>query len=181
MRKLLLWVGLGLVASAFSPAFVAAQTPCAGTSGSATIYDHAWTADCVIAITAPDCVDSLGTEYECFEILGTSTTDPLFQSVAIFLDAAPAQGMTYGLGGTNGNGGLILGSGGIFVTAEAPYTGQVEITRYDGAGGIIECNFAFDARSFFLPQSANLVGGQFSGRLVRVTPATWSTLKLRYR
>lgn len=181
MRKLLLWVGVSLVALPLLALPAAAQGPCAGTSGSATINAGAWTASCVFAVTAPDCVDSLGTEYECFEILGTSATDPLFQSIAIFLDAPPVQGLSYALGGTSGNGAMILGQSGFFLTAEAPYTGQIQVTRYDSVGGFIDCNFSFDARNLFLPTSATLTNGVFSGRLVRVAPSTWSTLKKLYR
>jgi len=181
MRKLLLWIGLSLVALPLLAAPAAAQGECAGTSGSATINASAWTASCVFAITASDCVDSLGSSYECFEILATSATDPVYQSIALFLDAPPVQGMTYALGGTSTNGGMILGSAGFFLTAEAPYTGQVQVTRYDAVGGFIDCNFSFDARNLFGPGTATLTNGLFSGRLVRVAPSTWSSLKNLYR
>lgn len=180
MRKLLLSAGLALALVPFLAAAAAAQGDCLGTSGSATVNGNPWTATCVLGATAPDCVDSLGTEYECFEVVGIST-DTQFQSVSIFLTGPPAQGMTYGLGGTSGNGAMVVGGAGFFITADAPYTGEIQVTRYESAGGIIECNFSFEARSLFGPGSAVVSAGQFAGRLVPVAPVTWSTVKNRYR
>lgn len=181
MRKLLQGCVLGVAAMTLWAAAAAAQG-CPGTSGTATINGNAWSAVCVIAATAPDCVDSLGAEYECFEIVGTSATDPDYQSIAIFLAGPPTQGMTYDLGGTSGHGAMLVGNAGFFITGEAPNTGSVQVTRYESAGGIIECNFSFQAQNLFVvEQSATVTAGQFAGRLVGVAPATWTGLKKLYR
>lgn len=181
MRKLLQACVPGFAAVTFWAAAAAAQGECVGTSGTATIDANPWTAVCVIAATATDCVDSTGADYECFQIAGTSATDPNYQTIAIFLDGAPVQGMTYDLGGTSAHGAMVVGSGGFFLTGEAPNTGQVQVTRYDAAGGIIECNFSFVAENLFFPQSLTVTAGQFAGRLVGVAPTTWTGLKNLYR
>lgn len=179
----LLWVLLLIwVANIAAPAAVIAQPPCVGTSGSATIGGTPWQADCVFAITASDCVDSTGANYECFQIVGADSTDgAAYAVVQIFLDTAPTQGGTYTLGGVSGRGALVIGGSGFFVTAGAPHVGSVHVGLYDPGAGTIECTFSFLARSLFGPGDLAVDNGTFSGRLVRVTPATWSAMKLIYR
>jgi len=182
MKRLLLVIFLAWAASHITPAAVMAQPPCVGTSGSATIGGTAWVADCVFATTAPDCVDSTGTSYECFEILGTDSTEGSpYSVVAIFLAQPPVQGNTYALGGTSGHAAMVIGSLAFSVTADAPYVGSVHVTLYDAGAGTIECTFSFLARSLFGPGDLAVTNGTFSGRLVPVTPATWSAMKQIYR
>jgi len=182
MRELLQRFVPGFAAVTLWAAAAAAQGECEGTSGTATVGGNPWTAVCVIAATAPDCVDSLGENYECFEIIGNSETDPNYESIAIFLAGPPVQGMTYPLGGTSGHGALVIGTGGFYITGEAPNTGSVQVTRYEPGPGIIECNFSFVAENLFFPgQTVTVTAGLFTGRLVGVAPTTWGGLKQLYR
>lgn len=154
-----------------------AQTECAGTSGSADIDGSTWTAQCVVAETSSDCVDSLGTSYECFEIVGVG----IDQTIGLFLDQVPAQGQTYLLGGASGNGGMVVGLTGYWVTANPPHTGQVQVTTYSPGTGVIACNFSFDAQSLFQGPGISVTNGTFVGQLVPVAEPTWSDVKSLYR
>jgi hypothetical protein len=181
--KRLLWVLLFVwFANVSAPAVVTAQGPCVGTSGSATIGGTAWQADCVFAITATSCVDSAGANYECFQIVGSdSTQGAAYSVVQIFLDAPPVQGSTYTLGGASGRGALVIGNSGFFVTADTPHVGSVHVAVYNPGGGTIDCTFSFLAKSLFGPGDLTVTNGTFSGRLVPVGPASWSAMKQIYR
>ncbi len=159
---------------------VAAQD-CEGTSGSATINGSPWSAFCVIAMTNPSCIDSLGKEYECFEISGLSLVDSTAfgLGVAIFLAHPPTQGQIYPLGGDHPDGALVFWQGDLALTGAAPYTGQVNITTYDTATSTITCTFSFTAHGF----SGDVVvtDGTFEGRFVGVKEKSWSEVKQLYR
>lgn len=159
------------------PRTVFAQTGCEGTSGSATIDSSPWSASCVVAATSPDCVDSLGGTYECFEIAGTGDT----QVIAILLAQTPEQGQTYALGGGSAHAAVIIGQSGFWLTGDAPYTGEVHITAYSPGTATIECTFFFLAQSLFPGADANVTNGVFVGRLVAVDEKTWSGVKRLYR
>jgi len=156
---------------------LAAQTGCESTSGSADIDGTLWTTNCVIAATSSDCVDSLGTSYDCFQIIGTGAD----QTIALFFAQPPVQGQTYPLGGTSDNGAMVVGLTGFWVTANPPYTGQVQVTTYSPGTSVIECTFAFDAQSIFPGPDISVTNGTFVGRLVPVSQRTWSDVKGLYR
>jgi hypothetical protein len=156
---------------------LAAQTGCENTSGSADIDGTPWTALCVIADTSPDCVDSLGSSYDCFQIAGTGND----QSIALFLAQPPVQGQTYSLGGTSDNGAMVIGLTGFWLTANPPYTGQAQVTTYSPGTSVIECTFAFDAQSLFMGPDVSVTNGTFVGRLLPVKQQTWSNVKGLYR
>jgi hypothetical protein len=178
MKKLLLALLVGASVLHVLARPLSAQTGCEGTSGSANIDGTPWTASCVIAASAPDCVDSLGGTYECFQILGAGDA----QSIAIFLAEVPAQGQTYALGGVAANAAMLIGDTGLWFTGEAPYTGEVHITSYAPGSSTLECTFFFEAQSLFPgPADASITDGTFVGRLVAVEEKTWSDVKLRYR
>jgi hypothetical protein len=158
-----------------------ALAQCPGTSGTATINSTSWTATCVIAATASDCVDSLGNVYECFEILGSNGADPAYSSVAIFFGETVVQGQTYQLGGTSPNGAMVVGEAAFCITADAPYTGQVTVNVYNSGTGGFDCTFHFDARSIFTGPDVTLTDGHFTGTVVSVQPATWTGVKAIYR
>lgn len=177
MRRWLLLTSLAL-ATALPVRSAVAQCP--GTSGSATIGGVAWTADCVIAATAPDCVDSTGSEYECFQIVGSSSTS-LYGAVSLFLASTPSQGQTYPLGGGSDNAAMVIGEAGFWLTGEAPYTGSVTITTYDVGNGTISCTFAFTAAPLLFGTPLTVADGVFTGTLLPVEASTWSDLKSLYR
>lgn len=161
--------------------FGAAFAQCPGTSGTATINSTAWTATCVIAATASDCVDSLGNNYECFEIVGSNGADPSYNSVALFFGEPVLQGQTYDLGGTSPNGAMVVGESAFCITAEPPYVGQVTINAYSSGTGAFDCTFHFDARSIFFGSDVTVTDGHFTGSVVAVQPATWTGVKSIYR
>ena len=158
-----------------------ARAQCPGTSGTATIDGVGWTADCVIAVTATDCVDSLGGLYECFEILGSSASNPSYASVALFFGETPVQGQTYDLGGSSPNAGMVVGEATFAITADTPYTGQVTLNVFNSGAGTFECTFHFEARSIFFGPDLSVTNGHFSGTLVGVEPSTWTDVKAIYR
>lgn len=168
---------IGVSLSAVHPGSALAQCP--GTSGSAVIGGIPWTADCVFAATVPDCVDSTGSEYECFQVFGSSETSPLYGVVALFFAQPPSQGQTYALGGASPNGAMVIGEAGFWVTADAPYTGSVTVTVYNANS--IECTFAFDATSLFFGADLALTNGVFVGTLLPVEASTWTDVKSLYR
>jgi hypothetical protein len=176
MKRLLLVLLAGASALLLLAPPLLAQTGCEGTSGSATIDEVPWTTQCVIAVTAPDCVDSVGGTYECFEILGTGDS----QTIAIFLAEAPTQGQTYPLGGGGPNGAMLLRDTGLWFTGDDPYVGEVHITSYSPGSSTLECTFYFLAQGFLGPD-ANITDGTFVGRLVAVQEKTWSDVKHLYR
>jgi hypothetical protein len=168
-----------LVLGAVHPEAALAQCP--GTSGTATINSTAWTATCVIAAVASDCVDSLGNTYDCFEILGSNGADPAYSSVALFFGETVVQGQTYDLGGSSPNGAMVVGEAAFCITAEPPYTGQVTLNVYNSGTGAFDCTFHFDARGIFLGPDVTVTDGHFTGTVVAVQPATWSGVKAIYR
>ena len=178
-RRLLILVLIAISAMSGMALRAAAQTGCDGTSGSATINGAPWSTPCVVAATSPSCVDSLGQDYECFQIIGSDSTGT-YIAVAIFLAQAPVQGQTYSLGGTSGHGAMVLGQAGLWLTGDAPYTGQVHVTVYDPAHSNIECSFSFMARGLF-GSDLTVTSGTFVGRLVGVEQKTWSDVKGLYR
>ena len=159
---------------------VAAQTGCEGTSGSATINGSPWSTMCVVGATSTSCIDSLGMEYRCFQIVGSDSTSA-YQTIAIFLAQEPVQGQTYSLGGGSGHGAMVGGQSSLWVTGDAPYTGQVQVTLYDTAHSTIVCNFSFRAKSLFPGQDVSVTNGNFQGRLVAVEGKTWSDVKTLFR
>jgi len=181
MQRLLATLAIAGLALGLHTGPLAAQS-CLGTSGSATINSAAWTTQCVIGSTSPTCVDSLGNDYECFAIVGTSDAAD-YQALSIFLAATPSQGQTYPLGGIGGgeNGAMVLGQSGFWVTGEAPYTGSVEVTVYNPTSGTIECTFAFTAVGLFGGPDLEVANGSFVGQLVPVQPTTWTSVKQVYR
>ena len=166
---------IGAMSSLVLP--VAAQTECDGTSGSATINGAPWSAQCVLAY-ASVCVDSLGQDYDCFEIAGIDSVGA-YDTVALFFSLAPVQGQTYSLGGASGNGALVLGREGGWLTGRPPYTGEVHVSVYDPASSNFECTFSFVAGGLFGPD-LTLTNGTFARR-VGVEQETWSNVKTLYR
>lgn len=179
MKRLLVGFFLACTSLCLVTGPAAAQEGCEGTTGAATIDEVAWTADCVIASTAPDCIDSTGAEYECFAIIGFSSTSGT--SISIFLPAVPSQGQSYDLGGIAEGGAMVFGGLDLFTTADEPYTGSVHVSVYDPVNAIIECTFAFRARGLFQGTEMVVSGGSFTGRLVPVEADTWTDVKQRYR
>jgi hypothetical protein len=181
MQRLLAMLAIAGLALGSYAGPLAAQG-CFATSGSATINDVAWTTQCVVGSTSPTCVDSLGNDYECFAIVGTSNAVD-YQAVSIFLAVTPSQGQTYSLGGIGGgeNGAMVVGQSGLWVTGDAPYTGSVEVTVYNPSSGTIECTFAFTAQGLFGGEDLEVTNGSFVGLLVPVSPTTWSDVKKVYR
>jgi hypothetical protein len=181
MRKLLFALGVVTATGAVALGAAAARAQCPGTSGSATINAAAWTAQCVIAASAADCVDSLGNNYTCFEVVGSNGTDPSYSTVALFFSAPPTQGQTYELGGASGNGAMVVGEAAFCITADPPYTGQVTVNIFNSGTGAFDCTFHFQARSIFFGPDLDVTGGHFIGNVVAVAPATWSDVKAIYR
>jgi hypothetical protein len=181
MRRLLFGFvfAAGLLLGQVHPGVVLAQCP--GTSGTATINSTAWTATCVVAANASDCVDSLGNTYQCFEILGTNGADPAYNSVALFFGQPLVQGQTYDLGGSSPNGAMVVGESAFCITAEAPYTGQATVNVYNSGSGAFDCTFHFEARSLFIGPDVTVTAGHFTGTVVAVQPATWTGFKAIYR
>jgi len=181
MRVSLRWIGTAWIAClALLAQTASAQFGCEGTTGSATIGGTPWSTQCVVAATTSDCVDSLGNNYECFQIIGSDSTGT-YSGVAIFLAQAPVQGQTYSIGGASGNGAMVIGDFGLWVTGEDPYTGETHITTYNPGNGTIACTFSFLARGIFLGGDLAVTNGMFEGRLVGVAPKTWTDVKRLYQ
>lgn len=167
---------VGLVAA---PRNALAQ--CEGSAGTATINTAGWTAQCVIAGFSPDCLDSLGNAYECFQIVGSNGSDPSYNTVALFFGEPPVQGQTYDLGGTSPNGAMVVGEMAFAVTSNAPYTGQVTVNVFNTGSGSFDCTFHFQAQSIFFGPDVDVVDGHFSGTVVAVEPTTWTDFKAIYK
>jgi hypothetical protein len=159
---------------------VSAQSGCEGTSGSALINGNPWNANCVVAATSTSCVDTTGGKFECFQIFAADSSASQ-DAIAIFLDQAPTQGLTYQLGGTSGNGAMILGMGGLWMTGNPPYTGQIHVSVYDPGSATIECTFSFTGRNLVFGPDATVTNGTLVGRLVAIRPTSWSDVKDLYR
>ena len=161
-----------------------ALAQCAGTSGTATINGTPWTATCVIGVTASDCVDSLGNNYECLQILGSNPVDPNYTSVALFIGEPLVQGHTYQLGGgspNSTNGAVVLGGAAYAITEDDPYTGEMTVDAYNPGTGAIDCTFHFLALALFGGADVNVTDGHFLGIVVSVQESTWTGVKNIYR
>jgi hypothetical protein len=177
-RRYLIAVVLACFALAAFVHPVTAQT-CEGSTGSAMINGSPWSTSCVIALTSPGCIDSLGQEYECFQIIGVDSSSA-YVEVALFLAQTPVQGQIYHLGGGNPHGAIVLGQAGLWLTGGAPYTGQVEVTSYNTGNSTITCTFSFVAQALF-GADLTVTNGSFNGRLVGIEEKSWSDVKQLYR